>query len=164
MTPVPNRPSKAIQKTIHIDYKSYVNDYHYIGDFVAKKLTIRDLSALGVRKAQLNGGMHYSDSNPGQGVDAFTDETNGMIAHLELAIVTAPPWWKLDEILDTDLLMKVYKEVLDFENSFLRKHLERIAAKNLLSEAGSEGQNTESNAPRAAGDVVQKDLQAALDP
>lgn len=164
---VANRPSKQLHKTIHIDYTSYVNDKSYIGDFVVKKLTIRDISALGVRKAQLNGGMHYSDSHHGQGVDEATDEINGMIAHLELAIVTAPGWWKMDEIPDTDLLVTLYKEVLDFENSFLRRKLEaakQTAAANNLREEGSAGAANASDVGGAGRAVVAADIQAALEP
>jgi hypothetical protein len=164
---VVNRPSKQLHKTIHIEYTSYVNDKPYIGDFVVKKLTIRDISALGVRKAQLNGGMHYSESHHGQGVDEATDEINGMIAHLELAIVSAPAWWKMDEIPDTDLLVTLYREVLDFENSFLRRKLEasqQTAATARLREEGSSGTVDAPNDAGANRAVVQADIQAALEP
>lgn len=162
-----NRTSKQLHKTIHIDYTSYVNDKPYVGDFVVKKLTIRDISALGVRKAQLNGGMHYSENRPGQGVDEATDEINGMIAHLELAVLQAPPWWKLDEVPDTDLLVTVYREVLDFENSFLRRKLEaaqQAATAAHLREERGEGAPDAPNTSGAARAVVSADVQAALEP
>ena len=91
----------------------------YSGKFVSKKLSIRDIAALGVRKAQLNGGMHHDYNSPGHGVDEQTDEFNNMVAHLELAIVEAPDWWDLDEITDVAILGIVYKEVISFENTFL---------------------------------------------
>jgi hypothetical protein len=96
-----------------------MDDRLYKGKFVSKKLSIRDLAVLGVRKAQLNGGMHHDQENPGHGVDVQTDEFNNMVAHLELSILEAPKWWNLDEITDIDLVAKVYREVIEFENKFL---------------------------------------------
>lgn len=166
MTQVGNRISKHLQKTISIDYTSFLDDQRYTGNFVIKKLTLRDLAALGVRKAQLNGGMYYSEDRIGQGVDYQTDELNGMIAHLELAVVDAPRWWRLDELVDADLLMTVYREVISFENSFHRraKSAQQERAADAGSPERSPSKGAASDATRDGGAVVQADVQSALEP
>lgn len=166
MTQAGSRTSKKLQTSFTIDVTSSVDDVRYTGTFIAKKLTLRDLAALGVRKAQLNGGMHFANEHPGHGVDYETDELNGMIAHLELAIVDAPAWWKLDQMVDAEILMKVHKEVLDFENSFHRraKLAEQKRANDARSAQGSERANSESNSTGDGGAVVSRDLSASLEP
>ncbi|NJL53732.1 hypothetical protein HC928_00405 [bacterium] len=127
-------------------------------------MSIRDLAALGVRKAQLNGGMYYNDESPGRGVDESTDTFNSMIAHLEVAIKDAPPWWDLDKIADVDLVSKLYQEVLKFENSFLV----RGTAGNKGSGQSGEGNSTKNVAQAddagGARQVVEQEVQAALEP
>lgn len=151
-----------------IDYKSEVDDRVYKGKFVSKKLSIRDLAALGVRKAQLNGGMHYDLANPGQGVDVYTDDFNNMIAHLELSIVDAPNWWDLDEITDVDLISVVYKEVVKFENKFLGRGTrdESVVGgeSNGSSEAGGSGDTSGSRGDRDSDEMVDEQVQSALEP
>lgn len=166
MTQAGNRISKHLQKTITVDYTSYIDDQRYTGTFVVKKLTLRDLAALGVRKAQLNGGMYFSEERIGQGVDYQTDELNGMIAHLELAVVDAPKWWRLEELVDADLLMTVYREVISFENSFHRraKSAEQKRAADAGSETGSSGADSASDAGGDGRAVVQANVQSALEP
>ncbi len=156
--------SKQLQKTIHLDVVSYIDDKRYFGDFVVKKLTIRDLAALGVRKAQLNGGMHCTDT--GQGVSPDTDEINGQIAHLEIALVQAPTWWKLDEIVDWDIVAALYREVVSFENSFLKRKLEAQQRATAIArgEAGSEGAAAKPYTPGVDRAVVDADVQASLEP
>lgn len=166
MTQPGSRISKHLQKTFSVKVISIIDDVEYSGSFVVKKLTLRDLAALGVRKAQLNGGMHFSEERAGQGVDYQTDELNGMIAHLELAVVDAPKWWKLDELVDTDILMAVYKEVLAFENSFHRRN--KLAQSERADDAGrasgSPGAGAASVDDRDGRAVVQRDVLAALEP
>jgi hypothetical protein len=152
-----------LTKTFTIDYVSDYENHRYQGNFTIKKLSIRDIAALGVRKAQLNGGMYYDSNNPGRGVDEQTDDFNNMIAHLELSIKSSPPWWDLDKINDVNLLGKVFKEVLEFENSFLRRAVER--ATNNGDGAGSGSGNVqETNPAGGARAVVGQEVQAALEP
>ncbi len=160
--------SKNLQKTIHIDYTSYIDDVRYVGDFIVKKLNIRELAALGVRKAQLNGGMHFDVDHPGQGVDSETDELNGWVAHMEIAVVQSPPWFKMGDMTDLELLKTVYKEVVSFENSFLKRKLEaqQRAAAIARGEGGSDSASScrGTATRRKAGVVVDAELQAALEP
>ena len=91
----------------------------YTGTFTTKKLSISDLALIGVRKVQLNGGLHYDSANPGKGIDFATDELNSMLAHMGLAVTAAPDWWNMDELTDLSVILEVYKEVISFENTFL---------------------------------------------
>lgn len=153
----------SLTKTVNIDYVSDVDDVRYQGNFTIKKLNIRDLAAVGVRKAQLNGGMYYDSDNPGRGVDEQTDSFNNMVAHLELAIKQCPTWWDLDKISDMQLVGRVFKEVIEFENSFLRRSIERAA--NLGSGAGGSSENiSTSDVDSSVRAVVGSEVQAALEP
>ncbi len=152
-----------LTKTFAIDYVSEIDSTRYQGSFTIKKLSIRDLAALGVRKAQLSGGMYYDASNPGRGVDEQTDDFNNMIAHLELSVRQNPTWWDMDKINDVNLLGKVFKEVLEFENSFLRRAVERETANR---DSAIRGSSDISNANSSAGarEMVGQEVSAALEP
>lgn len=154
---------QALTKTFSIDYVSETDGRRYQGDFTIKKLTIRELAALGVRKSQLNGGMYFDEANPGRGVDEQTDDFNSMIAQLELSIKKHPAWWNLDDITDLNLITKVYKEVLAFESSFLRRDAER-ATTNRDGEGSGSGGVSQADASGSASPVVVQEVQAALEP
>lgn len=154
---------QAETKTFYIDYLSPQDDVRYTGTFTTKRLSVRDRAQLGVRKAVLNGNMHYDPERPGFGVDAETSAVNNMIAHLELSITTAPDWWDLDSIADTNLLVVVFKEVLSFENSFLRRESNR-AQSGQSSEASGQANTQETNVNRTVSAVVGKEVQSALEP
>jgi hypothetical protein len=161
--------TKARQKTIHtftIDFTSEIDDYRYQGSFSCKKLSIYDTSALGVRKAQLNGGMHHDPNNPGRGVDEDTDEYNSMVAHLELALTVTPPWWDLHKISDNDLVLAVYREVATFENTFLGRKRHAEADTGLLDSSEGTGDRDVSpaNTVRELGEVVEREVSSALEP
>ena len=153
----------VLTKTVHIDFVSDVDDVRYQGNFTIKKLNIRDLAAVGVRKAQLNGGMYYDSDNPGRGVDEQTDSFNNMVAHLELAIKQAPSWWDLDKLSDMQLVGRVFKEVIEFENSFLRRAIDR-AANNGLGAGGGEEDISSANTGAGPRAMVGSEVQAALEP
>jgi hypothetical protein len=152
--------------TFHIDFDSFLDDRKYTGRFTTKKLTLQDVSTLGVRKAQLNGGMHFDASNPGRGIDQTTDEYNTMVAHLEIALVEAPKWWDLSQIVDSELLGAVYEEVMTFENSFL----ERAVARREQSQSGGVGEGNSASAASQANvvgelsQVVGEEVQSSLEP
>lgn len=153
----------SLIKTFAIDFTSEVEDRRYQGSFTIKKLGIREMGALGVRKAQLNGGMYFDSENPGRGVDEQTDSFNNMIAHLEIAIKAAPDWWNLDKLSDPQLIGKVFQEVLEFENSFLRRKSDRDADNG--SGAGSSQEAvSQTNANRGTVTLVGKEVQSALEP
>lgn len=154
---------QELTKTFSVDYNSEQDGTRYKGSFTIKKLSIRDLAALGVRKAQLNGGMHFNDSNPGRGVDEQTDDFNNMIAHLELSIKDAPAWWNLDQITDVELLGVVFKEVIGFEQSFLSRKSARKKS-GLDGEGNSESPVQEAYAAGGPSKVVGEEVQTALEP
>jgi hypothetical protein len=104
--------------TFSIDYYSEVEDRRYQGTFTSKKLSIKDMTQLGVRRTQLCGGLHYSPETPGHGLDIDTYNINGMIAQLEISLIKFPDWWNLDQLTDFEVLSEVYKEVISFENNF----------------------------------------------
>lgn len=150
-----------------IDYESPIDERRYKGKFVSKKLSIRDLAALGVRKVQLNGGMHHDRENPGHGVDEQTDEFNNMIAHLELSILEAPKWWVLEEITDIDLIARVYREVIAFENKFLGRRGGGTPGGDDSDgggQSGGEGDPSESDDAGGDPEVVDEEVQSALEP
>ena len=156
-----NKKSSQLH-TFNITHDSVVDGTKYHGSFTVKKLSIRDLSALGVRKAQLNGGLHFDMENPGRGVDETTDQINNMMAHLEIALVNTPPWWNLDDITDMDLLASVYQEVISFENSFLERRLR--ANTGASSQEGSQETQEQSNAAGVSQPLVDPQVQASLEP
>ncbi len=148
-----------------IDYHSDMDDRLYKGKFVSKKLSIRDLAALGVRKAQLNGGMHHDRENPGHGVDEQTDEFNNMVAHLELSILEAPKWWNLDDVTDIDLVARVYREVIAFENKFLgRPDRDDGDESDGGDEGGGEPDSSGSDDAGSPDEVVDEEVQPSLEP
>lgn len=150
-----------------IDYESPVDERQYKGKFISKKLSIRDLAALGVRKVQLNGGMHHDRDNPGHGVAEETDEFNNMIAHLELSILEAPKWWNLDEITDLELIARVYREVIAFENKFLGRRRGGNSGGDDSDGSGSsggEGDPSESDDAGGDAEVVDEEVLTALEP
>ena len=154
-------------KTFAIDYLSSVDGTRYQGSFTCKKLSIRDVAALGVRKAQLNGGMHFDPTSPGHGVDAQTDDFNNMLSHLEISLKACPPWWSLDTISDIALIGTIYKEVISFENSFLSRSEGQTSDSDELlgsSQGDSATPQSNANAAPAVTAVVGQEVQAALEP
>lgn len=147
--------------TFNIDFKSEIDDVHYQGAFTVKRLGIADLAALGVRKAQLNGGYHHDPKNPGRGVDADTDEMNAILAHLDVCLVKAPTWWDLSNVSDMGLLYAIYQEVMAFESSFRgRGPLGSVES----GKEDSETERTVSGQSPSAREVVGGEVQASLEP
>ena len=99
---------RDLTKSFSIDYLSEEDDRRYMGTFTCKKLTIRGLSQLGYRKAELCGGHSYNPET-GKGIDPGTAFLNEMIAHCEI---------DPENMTDLGLLNEVYKEVADFEANF----------------------------------------------
>lgn len=166
---VAKRGISARQKQLHtftIQHESDVDERTYYGSFTCKKLSIADLAALGVRKAQLNGGMHHNPSIPGTGVDIETDQINAMIAHLDIALVDTPDWWDLEEICDGELLSKVFEEVVKHENSFLDRLRRRNgdAGSPDTEQGNSESDLQESGTRGVVGALVDQEVQDSLEP
>jgi len=108
---------RDLTKSFSIDYHSEMDDRRYMGTFTCKRLTIRDLSRLGHRKAELCGGHSYN-AETGKGVDPGTAFLNEMIAHCEISLVSKPEWFDPENMTDLSLLNEVYKEVTAFEVNF----------------------------------------------
>lgn len=154
------------QKVFNIDFYSEIDEIQYQGSFTTKKLSIADLGSIGVRKAQLNGGMYYDPDRPGHGVDFMTDDFNAMIAHLEIALVAAPKWWNLHSISDADLLHTVFREVDQFENSFLNRRGKAGTSGGQVEgdEASSDRDDSEANGARVVKTLVDEEVQDSLEP
>lgn len=152
-----------LMKTFTIDYASAQDQVRYIGKFTIKKLGIYDIGALGVRKSQLNGGMHHDEENPGRGVDANTDDFNNMIAHLELSIKEAPEWWNLSNITDVGLLGAVFKEVIDFEQTFLSRKADKQNA-GINGNGSGSGAVPQTNSSGSVVQMVGEEVSPALEP
>jgi hypothetical protein len=137
-------------RTFQFRFESQLEGQVYEGTFTCRKLSVRDLAQMGVRKVQLNGGFHYDSANPGCGVEGYVDDMNSMIAHLELALVQAPFWFKLEEICDPQLLTEIYQKVVEFENSFFRRPGGEVQPGHVGTNAGG----TESKEPSSSGSVT----------
>jgi hypothetical protein len=158
------------QKTFTIKYKSPEGEVHE-GTFTTKRLSIKDRSQIGMRKSQLAGGMYCvrnDDGIPtGQGIDEETDYLNGMIAHLETALIRKPAWFDLNEVADLGLVRDVYERVWDFESSFFRLGQEDQDAKeDKPDQVGGANGSSEHSGTGHGNDptpVVDREVQAALD-
>jgi hypothetical protein len=136
------------------------------GQFTTRKLSIRDMSQIGTKTAQLSGGMHcVRDDNgvaTGQGIDEETEFANKMIAHLEISLVQKPVWFNLSEMWDLDLLHEVYGEVAKFEGSF--KSARRNApGDGGVGQAGGGGERPPSVPGNGPTKVVGQEVSASLD-
>jgi len=141
----------ARTKQFWISFRSELDGQLYEGQFTTKKLSIKDLAAIGVRKVQLNGGYYYDEDRPGVGVDPQTDWMNSMISHLEIALIQAPMWFNVKEMIDGKLLGAVFEKVMEFENSFFRSSGESA---NIASGSQNVG-SPESTKAGAAGSIAQ---------
>lgn len=154
--------------TFTVDIKSEVDDTHYRGNFTVKRLSVADNSALRLRKTQLCGGYYCvrdEDGNPtGKGMDAEAELNNFAIAYLEIAIQkgSAPAWWDLDEISDEDVLFKVFKEAWAWENSFRNRGKKPNPSPG--SEGNSEKEHSETDRGSTPKKMVDKQVQASLEP
>jgi len=138
------------------------------GTFTTRRMSIKDIGAVGVKKTQLCGGMYcVRDDNgapTGQGIDEETEWLNGMIAHLEICLMQKPIWFKLEDITNIEIVRAVYAEVMKFENSY--KSRRRPAA-----DQGSDGvrpqegvaQPAQANTGSAPTPVVGQKVSSALD-
>lgn len=152
--------------TFSIDFKDEETGQQYTGTFTTKRLAIQDKAKLGVRRSQLCGNMYCvrdDDGKPtGQGIDEDTEWLNAMLAHLEIVLVQKPIWWNLQEIASHDLLNRVYKEVVEFENSF-KSRGSAGAGSDGLRQNGSGTQSTQANPGNTPTAVVGKEVSASLD-
>jgi len=147
---------RDLTKSFSIDYFSEEDDRRYMGTFTCKKLTIRDLSRLGHRKAELCGGHSYNPES-GMGVDPGTAYLNEMIAHCEIALLSKPEWFDPESMTDLGLLNEVYKEVTAFEVNFRG---DKPATAGQASDGS--GQASSSSEPSGSGGPTSS-LEAVVD-
>ena len=144
-------------KTFHVDYHSEMEDKSYVGTFTVKKLTIGDLSQLGLLKAKLSDGFSYNESS-GRGIDDTTNALNEMLAHFQIALIQKPDWFVPDDLVDVGLLRVVYKEVASFEADFLNRALPREGTPNVSTDAGEEKFSGGGGQQLPSADVVDKKI------
>ena len=160
--------------TFHLDYYSPVEDKKYEGKFTARITSFMDKTKINVRRSQILGGMYcVRDDNgmpTGRGVDEDSEVNAQMIAHLEVALIQKPDWFKLDgegAITDDQVIYKIFDEVITFEKTF-RAGVRGTAEGSAGSAQGSEGvgaaKSAQANAGNAPQKVVDGQVQAALDP
>jgi hypothetical protein len=124
-------------KTFHIDYHSAMEEKHYRGTFTVRKLTIGDLSKLGLIKAKMADGLSYNEST-GMGIDDTTNAINEMLAHFELALIQKPEWFVPEDMIDLGILREVYSEVASFEADFLNRSIQGEGSSEVSADASSE--------------------------
>ena len=160
---------KNSTKTFIIDFTSPSNGEQYSGTFTCKKLSILDQTKISRRKSELCGGMYCvrdeDDKPTGQGIDNATEWINHMIAMLEVAIISSPPWWDLEEIYDEGLMVAVFEEVMAFEDSFRRPRGAEggSTGRSRGGQEDSQEKHTKSVDDHNAPKVVDEKVQAALD-
>ena len=133
------------------------------GQFTTKKMSIREFTAVTVRKVQLNGGYYYNEKTPGHGIDEGTDYTNHIMATLEFCLIQKPAWFDLNSVEDMDLLVKVYRICMDFENNVPSP--QRGAAASVGgSPTGSGGTSQQSGAAGSVAEVGRGQVPPSLDP
>jgi hypothetical protein len=133
------------------------------GQFTCKKLSIREMTQVTVKKISLNGGLHYDSRHPGKGIDEQTDYTNHMLATLSVCLVQKPVWFDPDTTDDIELMVKIYKECVDYENSFMSP-LPGAATSMGGSQASSGGTSEQSGAAGSVTQVGRGQVPASLDP
>lgn len=154
-------------KVAHVRVESLQDDRTYEGDFTIKRQGLMDYSRQQLRKLELNGGRHYVADDPGAGVPSGMEYFNEMISTLEVAITKAPDWWNLEDISDFDVLQAVYKEVTDFESTFLNRGRDKDSGTESGvgdSTADSGAQRREPNGTEGSGAVVVQEVSPALQP
>lgn len=156
-------------KSFRVEFKSALDGEEYSGQFTCKRQSILDRTKIAKKKAELCGHMYTvrdeNDNPTGQGIDDYTESFNYALAVLDTALVQYPEWWDLSVITDENLVMEVYKEVQDFENSFRRRRGEPNSSEGDVGsgEKGSEAESKETEPANKPKKVVDPQVSAALD-
>jgi hypothetical protein len=136
------------QKIVQIDFTSQEDGTHYAGPVGVRRFSIKDKTAIAVRKTQLNGGFHYEEN--GQGIDESADTINYMIAVVERGVTSAPGWWLGENNYDMGLLSVMFKAVNDFQNTF-RTVRPDVQGSPGAGSSSQEGSGTTGNGPDNSG-------------
>ena len=113
-----DQPPKVDQKKLlnthsfHIDLTA-VTGQPYSGNFVCHRPTMQEMIRIGVIEARDLGGL--------TNVDIQTTMLAHMISTLEVAIDSAPEWWKPRELKDAEVVQEVYEKYIDYLRQFQRK-------------------------------------------
>ena len=134
------------QNTFHLTYYSPYHDKTLSGEFIIKKLNVREVAQVGVRRAQLNGGA--------TGVDVVSSMFNLWLAQFEFSIIKAPEWWAPNDEYDENLLEIVFGKVVSFENSF-RAAMERKLQGHQRAGEEKRSDEPEDSNPTLVGEEVQ---------
>lgn len=161
-----------IQKfhTFAVDITSETDNQRYQGNFTVKRLSISDRSAVNLKKTQLCGGFYtVRDENgdpTGKGIDSDAEFFNYALAYLEVALVKGafPSWFNPDEITDETVVLKIFTEAFDWENSFRRRPDPQKDGHAKSGEGNSQEKHEASNLGSGAAKVVDPKVQAALEP
>jgi hypothetical protein len=123
---------------------------NYRGKFTTHRLNLGEISQVGIRKIQLNGGyftVYDNEGNAtGKGMDPATDSLNEMWSQCEVALIQQPDWFTRDDLKDPSILGKVFKEVRDFEDTF-RKPQGVVGDRKEESEGESVGESPPADIP-----------------
>ena len=141
-----------LTKTFHIDVTSKVDGRRYHGSFTTKKLTMGDLSRMGMLKAQMGGGFNF-DPATGQGLDPATNLLNEMMVHCSVALVQKPDLFDPENMSDVEVLREVYEEVASFVANFHVRESE--AGGEDSSRGGEDSGSIELEGSRRSADAHQ---------
>lgn len=89
MSRISNLPKNVPTKELpfHFKAKGRPSGFTYEGDFVVEVPSVRDMSAIGVELAKLNGGVKF------ESLDVSTANLNNAIAYLKVALKKSPNWF-----------------------------------------------------------------------
>ncbi len=142
----------ARKKTFWLEYFSSMHDKTFVGHFTFEKLTVRGMAQVGVKQAQLNGGMNSA------ALPVHADVYNMWLAHFEHSIARdekgaflAPEWFKPYDEIDDGLLEAIYEKIVDFENFFRAS----LGKQRESTPETSEAQRPEGLAETVVGSEVQ---------
>ncbi len=151
-------------KVINVEVFDDELQERFSGQFTVKRLSIKDTNMIGTLRTQLNGNMHVGEN--GMGVDEATNGYNHMLATLQVALVTVPQGFSLEELYSLTYAAAIFKEVTMFNDSFRRgrKSSEVVQGQSSQSQTGS---STPAQGTSGLGNttaVVPGEIQLTLDP
>lgn len=117
--------NKSKLHTFLINYVSEDTGEEFNGQFTCRRQTILDKSRIQRRKSELSGGMYCvkdeNDNPTGQGIDEDSEWFNYAIAVVETVLESKPEWFDFQDLADEGVVLTVYKEVMNFDNSFRKR-------------------------------------------
>ena len=108
-------PKERREWSFHFEFK---DDHQKIwkGPFTNQCLSPNQKLQVGVIKASLLGRISY------EALDAYTRELAERIAHMTVSLIKRPDWAReLGDLMDENIIHKLYEEVLGHEATFHRR-------------------------------------------